>query len=688
MRKLLLTLLVVLLVVVALVAVAVFVPSPLQKWAVERAATAALAREVRLGEPFHLRLWPPLALTAGDVRVARAEDGQASELARIDLVELDADLPAYWRQDLIKLDHLLLRRPQLRLEVTPDGRRNWDGGAGNVPPSQEPAAPATARRLPGFVLGDIRIEDGTLGYDDRSTGRRWQLEQIGLTIAQAGADQAVRIDGSLTMAGKPATLQGSVVRAAAAVAGESSPATIDLHVPGGAVAFDGTLSTAGPALHGATEIDLSNPRELLAWLGQPATLPENALRTAGLRGQIAVSAERAALDQAELHVDDLRGSGHVAATLAELPRIDGELAFSQLDLDPYLPPEATPGPAGAGQAPEPSPGWSDAPIEPPLPLPADLDVRVAAAGLKARNWQAGPLALRLQADRQQASIAVERLEAYGGALSGRAEARPGERPAYALALQGQGLRVAPLLQALGSAPRLDGAMELQLALTAIGASERQLVGASNGKGRIVVRDGAILGVDLTAMLRQIMTLGLGPQAAEQPRTDFAEAGGSFTITNGIVRNEDLALRAPLLRLDGAGTIDLPQRTLDYRIRPRLALSLPGRDPNAKPALDAGLPFMVQGPLASPAIRFDLNGTLTSAISSPADLAKLAGELARNPEAVRLLRDQFKLLEHLPGGASARTLLDNLLGGGQPQGQDKQAPSLEDAARGLLKRLDR
>jgi AsmA protein len=188
------------------------------------------------------------------------------------------------------------------------------------------------------------------------------------------------------------------------------------------------------------------------------------------------------------------------------------------------------------------------------------------------------------------------------------------------------------------------------------------------------------------MLRQIMTLGLNPGATQQQRTDFAEAGGSFRIKDGILRNDDLRLRAPVLRLEGAGTVDLPQRTVDYRVTPQLATTLQGQGARGEPVLQAGVPFLVQGPFASPSVRFDLNGTLTSAVSSPADLARVAADLAQNPKAVQVLRDQFDLLGQLPVPAAgkARDLIQGVLGGGSKRAPPKGPPDLGNAAKELLK----
>lgn len=690
MRKLLIGLVVVVLALVGVVAAFLFVPSPLQGWAAERIASLALGRQVTLGDPFRLRVWPPLSITAADVRIANADWGRAPEMVRIDALELSADLLAFRRDNLLKIDRLLLRRPQVRLERAEDGRPNWAFGGDEVGEQEEAPRPAEVEEIPGFLLGDVRIEDGLIAYEDRAGGLARRAEDVDLAIAQAGSDEPVRIEGGLVMDGQRAALVGSVARAAAVAAGESSPAELELVLPGGTVRFEGTLNSAAPTVNGRTVVDLPAPRELLAWLGQELALPDDALRMIHLETQLDVAADRVALEPLELRVDEVSGRGNLVASLGEPPVLQGALVLDRLNLDPYLADRPSSTAADDDEAPaQGGGGWSEAPIKLPLPLPVDLDVRLSAEGLKVRQLETGRLAMRVRGDRQHASVALEDLVLHGGQLTGRAEARPGERPAYALALQGQGVRLLPALEALAGFDRFDGRGELRLNLVASGNSQRDLVESAAGDGEVMVRDGAILGINIAGMIRQIMTLGLNPAAGQEQRTDFAEMGGSFSVANGIVRNEDLRLRAPVLRLDGDGTVDLPQRTLDYRVRPQVAATLEGQGAAGEPTLQAGVPFVVQGPLDAPAVRFDLGGTLTGAIDSPEDIARVAADLARNPQAVRALRDRFDLLEQLPDADRARELLEGVLGGGQRRGAPAGgAPTLEDRARGLLEGLGR
>jgi AsmA protein len=70
-------------------------------------------------------------------------------------------------------------------------------------------------------------------------------------------------------------------------------------------------------------------------------------------------------------------------------------------------------------------------------------------------------------------------------------------------------------------------------------------------------------------------------------TAFTEMDGTFTITNGIVKNTDLQLKSSLLQVAGAGTIDLPKRTVNYRIEPKIAGDAPGGG--------ISVPIVIEGP---------------------------------------------------------------------------------------------
>jgi len=134
-------------------------------------------------------------------------------------------------------------------------------------------------------------------------------------------------------------------------------------------------------------------------------------------------------------------------------------------------------------------------------------------------------------------------------------------------------------------------------VTGHGRSQRELVGALNGKGDLNLSNGVVKGLNLGDMLRNVTTAFGGASGGASGQTEFAKLSGTYTITNGTLKNSDLDLESPLLHVTGAGTADLPHRTVDYRVTPL----------NAKVANVSlvGVAVVIQGPWDSLSYRPDL-----------------------------------------------------------------------------------
>jgi AsmA protein len=96
-------------------------------------------------------------------------------------------------------------------------------------------------------------------------------------------------------------------------------------------------------------------------------------------------------------------------------------------------------------------------------------------------------------------------------------------------------------------------------------------------------------VNFIAMAQNATSALTGAKADD--KTDFGSLTGTFTITNGIMRNNDLQLKSPVAPVTGAGTVNLPERTVDYRV------------------VAAGIPILVTGPWDGLHYRPDLAGVL-------------------------------------------------------------------------------
>ena len=341
---------------------------------------------------------------------------------------------------------------------------------------------------------------------------------------------------------------------------------------------------------------------------------------------------------------------------------------------------ATDGQAGGAD------GWPTEPLNPPLPLPLDLDLELTMNSLREARLETGPGRFLIQADAGRTSLEIAELALYGGSATGVAAVTSDAPLKVEASLDATGIELRPVLQGVADVDYLEGTGSLRLAIDGAGDSVATLVESLDGDGAVLVRDGAILGINVAATIRQVMTLGVESAATQPQRTDFAEAGGTFRIEQGIVRNDDFNLRAPVLRIEGAGEVALPPRTLDYRLTPHVASTLQGQDAGGEPDLRLGVPLVIEGAWASPSVRLDLGGGLSGDITDPTELAETVARLAADPANLEALKGMFD--GDAPGSlGGALEQLPGVLGGPAEGDGEAEAPAqqLRDALGGLLGR---
>ncbi|MBW2623893.1 MAG: AsmA family protein, partial [Deltaproteobacteria bacterium] len=132
----------------------------------------------------------------------------------------------------------------------------------------------------------------------------------------------------------------------------------------------------------------------------------------------------------------------------------------------------------------------------------------------------------------------------------------------------------------------------------------------NGRGDLSITDGAIKGIDLASMVRNVKTaFGLEQKGGARPRTDFSELAIPFTLTNGVFNTPGISLMSPLLRVVGKGDADLVKETLDFRVQPKVVATIKGQGDTMKRS-GIMVPILVSGTFSDPKFRPDLKGLIT------------------------------------------------------------------------------
>jgi len=82
--------------------------------------------------------------------------------------------------------------------------------------------------------------------------------------------------------------------------------------------------------------------------------------------------------------------------------------------------------------------------------------------------------------------------------------------------------------------------------------------------------------------------------------------GSVTIRNGVVDNQDLQIKSPMLRVEGKGRVDLPKQRIDYWLNASIVETDQGQGGKDVSELKAlTIPIKVSGTFAEPKFKLDL-----------------------------------------------------------------------------------
>jgi AsmA protein len=297
-----------------------------------------------------------------------------------------------------------------------------------------------------------------------------------------------------------------------------------------------------------------------------------------------------------------------------------DVNVDQLNVDRYFPPEKAPAP-GAAETPKPAPA-APTPIDLSALKGLDANGRLQVGALQARGLKLANIKAELRAAGGRVEVAPHSAALYGGSVAG------------AIALQADGNRVSvkenlaninigPLLRDFAQLDRLEGHGNISLDVATTGTTVDAMKKALAGNARVALRDGAIKGIDVPGALRKAKA-ALGreeTQAASQTeKTDFSEFSASFTIKNGVAHNEDLDVKAPLVRVTGKGDIDIGNARVDYVTKAAVVGTTKGQGGAELAELgNLSVPVHLSGPFDNLAYKVDYR-------AAAADLAKSrAGE---------------------------------------------------------------
>jgi len=590
------------LVIAAALLIPFVIPTDIYKQQLIARVKDATGRDLRIDGRMSFSLFPTLGLEANNVSFSNPPGASSKDMATLGKLQVQLQVLPLLHRD-IEIKRLVLVDPAINLEVDKQGRPNWQfsQAAATPAPAKQPEKPAPAGGgLSELRLDDVRLVNGHVTYLDQRSGAKQELSEIGMTVSLPSLDGPFSADGAATWRNEKMTLTASLAKPRAFMDGKTSAAALKLAAKPISFDFKGEGAGSTPLkLDGTVDLQVPSVRGLASWAGTPLKLPGTGFGPLAISGKVAMAGSKIAFSDASLGLDNMKAKGEIALDSGGArPALKGRLDVDKLDANPYLPPEKeaktepAAGKTGAGGAAAKA-GWSDDPIDLTPLKAADVDFALSAGGLQYRKIQVGKSALELKLNNGRFEADLTELALYKGAGKGKvvldgSGAVPGVEADFNLS----GVQIQPLLHDAADLDRVSGVGGFTTAVNGHGKSEREIIGALNGKGDLNLANGVIKGLNLVGMVKNVAASFQGAQGGAD-QTDFSSLTGTYTIANGILRNNDLQLKSAEVPMTGAGTVDLPHRTVDYKITPKIA--------------GAAVPVLIKGPWDNLSYQPDLAG---------------------------------------------------------------------------------
>jgi len=475
----------------------------------------------------------------------------------------------------VEIADVAMDRPNISVEINPNGLSNWSGLIEALTRSQ-----SAAQRLPAF--SEMRIEGGTIAIRDERRKLTETLSGVEFSLAWPSISKSfgatgrftwrdAPMDASLTLADFPSVLAGNRSGVKLRVSGRPMKAAFE-----GAISLKPTLK-----IEGTLAADAASLRNALVWAGQKPP-PGGGFGRFAIKARTNVVAGTISLSSVNVELDGNSAEGVLTFAADGRQTLQGTLAADTLDLTPYV---STVRLLTTNER-----SWSSGRITLDGLASLDLDLRLSAANVVVSNAKVGRTAIAANLRGGHLVVTVGEAQAYGGVIKG----------SMAFAESDQGVEVKSQLQftdvdletclgQLFGLRRLEGKGSMSLNVEGTGNSVLAVTRTLSGTATLTGTNGALAGLNVEQLLRRLERRPLsGGGEFRSGRTPYEKIAIALKIAKGMVTVDDVTIDGAAVKLALAGTASIPERELD--LKGTAALVTPPR-PGATPF---ELPFIVQG----------------------------------------------------------------------------------------------
>jgi uncharacterized protein involved in outer membrane biogenesis len=559
------------------------------------------------GDP-SLSIYPHLTVTVGNVAIANpAGFDEAPFIAAESLAARLQLLPLLIGRT--EFDAFEITAPRVHLIRNADSKDNWRMAEGKIGAEATDIDPdrgddAAATNIPAIRLGELRVTNATVVYDDLVADHHEEMTGVELEISWPTTGSTATGGGKLAWRGEPIEFNASVDSPRDLMAGGSSAMRFAIASTPLRASFNGkALRLDGMQLEGEASLTTPSLRRTVEWLGIPmGTGP--ILGAASVAGTVNWIGRSVSFSDATVELDGNAAEGVISASFeGPRPSLQGTLALDRLDLSPYVE-AARAGVIGEGS-------WLIAPTRLPVVTAMNADLRISTGEILLGSARIGAAAVSVVAQEDGLTVNVGEAQFYGGAMTARIAAQMSEDSLTGSAnIKFDAVPARVALADFTTIDALDGTAAANIDITANGRSWGEFVLSIAGAAGITVSDGSLTGVDVALLasaatdpLADALPLGTGS-------TPFDQLSGSIEIAEGRLMTDDLAIEGDGYDVTLTGWGSLASGLVEAKAK--LSMTAGG-------GRRVDVPLLIGGTWRDPAIRADPDRRSEDAASGLPDL---------------------------------------------------------------------
>ena len=517
-------------------------------------------------------------------------------------------------------------------EVTNDKQ---DSSSTNTPSDKTAKTAADKTTMPEIHIAGLNIENAHISWTDEQANQTIRLSKTNITISELIEDKPFKLKLSTHIEANNPEISGDFTLQSSPIISLSKqlfqlPDTVlslDLigkTLPGGAnktqlsgdIIFNGESQTldikkmklnsydmainglfhadkldSAPQYNGQISIEKFSPKTLAASLGMalPKMKEGNALNTADAKITFKGGNNKVTISSLEANLDETSLKGNASISNFQKPLYGFDLTLNQLNLDYYALADAEQASTAATTENQPtntsdkkkssaSKAKKPAPIFPLETLrQLNLNGKLSIAQFIISGAKMSNVVIVLKADKGLVKLAPLKANLYDGSINLKTtiDAR-NKTPKLTIINELKNVQIGDLLQDTTGSQEFTGAGNISANITTTGNDKDSLIKSSNGTIKFLVTDGHIKKLDILGTIRKADALLKGktlPTTEQDNNTKFTDLKGTLKVKNGVVHNDDLSSKSPLMVLTGKGYADFPKEYVDYTLNVKLLNSV-------------------------------------------------------------------------------------------------------------------